>query len=336
MNYGLIAIYDHDSEYANCLANYFRIKGCLSGEIVVFTRNTAFLDYIQDHSIDILLINQELLNTVANITLTRNLFVLCEQKNFSCEDVRCFIYKYTSAEDILRQTMAFYEPDELYPAISFQGKQLSNIIGVYSPLNRCGKTSFSLALAIQYGMRSSCLFISMDEASTLRYLFPSDSTYKSLDDLLYYFLQSPKVFESKLVSIVKPIWGIDVVPPFGSLAMFTQLSIADWSRFIQALSDMGKYQYIVIDFGTVSPVQLLLSACKQVYMPTIEGDAYAADKIANFMECFHRTDSDENTPIQNISLPYIAYHRQVNDYLRELTSGDMGQFASDIATKYDV
>ena len=263
MNYGLIAIYDNDSEYANCLANYFRLKGCLSSEIVVFTRENFFSDFVQEHSIDILLINQALISSLYDLTLNNNIFVLGEQRNISYEGVGHYIYKYSSAEDILRFTMASYEPSDLCPHISFIGKKNCNIVGIYSPLCRCGKTSFSLALAIQYGMRSSCLFLSMDEASTLRYLLNLNDTYKGFDDLLYYFLQSSTAFESKLVSITKQICGIDVVPPFAKPAMFSELSTADWSRFIQTLADIGKYEYIVIDFGAASPVHQGF-ACKNV------------------------------------------------------------------------
>lgn len=331
LDYGLIAIYDTDSEYAHSLANYFRIKGCLSSEIVVFTRDTTFLEFVKDHSIDILLIEKEQLNTVDNLSLTKNLFILSnERKPTADNSIGHFIYKYSSAEDILRLTMASYEPEKIHSSIRFPKDKTSNIIGIYSPLSRCGKTSFSLALAIQYGMRSSCLYLSMDEVSTLRYLFEWNSMHSSFDKLLYYFLQSEDTIESKLLSIVKHMWGINIIPPFDKLSMFNQLSITDWCRFIKKLANIGKYQYIIIDIGGSSPVEPLLVLCDKVYIPTIDNDPYALDKINIFLEHLLPSDSENVSHIQTISLPYVSYTRNINDYLHQLTSGSMAKLTADI------
>lgn len=334
LDYGLIAIYDKDAEYAHSLANYFRIKGCLSSEIVVFTRDTAFLEFVMDHSIDILLIEQEHINTVANLSITNNLFILSKERMLNADNsIGHFIYKYSSAEDILRLTMASYEPSKQHSSIRFLKNNTSNIIGIYSPLGRCGKTSFSLALALQYGMRSSCLYLSMDEASTLRYLFQWDSIHCSLDELLYYFLQSGNAVESKLLSVVKHMWGIDIMPPFTKLSMFNELSITDWCEFITQLANIGKYQYIIIDIGSSSPVEPLLNLCDKVYVPSIDNDVYALDKINTFMEHFLSSDSENVTHIQTITLPYVSYTKNLNEYLHQLTSGNMAELVADITTQ---
>lgn len=110
LDYGLIAIYDKDAEYAHSLANYFRIKGCLSSEIVVFTRDTAFLEFVMDHSIDILLIEQEHINTVANLSITNNLFILSKERMLETLYLKMFYNDASYWEDhrFLEKTIKTY------------------------------------------------------------------------------------------------------------------------------------------------------------------------------------------------------------------------------------
>lgn len=333
MNYGLIAIYDTDFDYANSLANYFRLKGCLSSEIVVFTKTTSFNEFIKEHSIDILLISRELLDTVSSAFLGRNMYILCSSKNFSYDGAGHCLYRFSSAEDILQETMACYEPDGMMPAITFTGTTKSQLIGIYSPVCRCGKTSFSISLAIQYSIHSSCLLLCMDEASPLKYLLHTDTHKKTLDDLLYYFLQTPHSFESKLISIVQSLCGVDVIPPSQKLAIYSELTPSDWVRFLQALAEMGRYEYIIIDLGTVSPVHPLLTAFNHLYVPTISDDEYSVDKIAVFKEFLHNVVPDERLHTEEICLPYISYHRGDQEYLQDLSSGPMGQLTASIVNK---
>ena len=107
MNYGQIAIFDNDSDYANSLADYFRLKGCISSQIIVFTKIDSFKDYAQEHSFDILLINHEFLPDISTDTdsFPQNFFILCEHRNLTKPDDTMYLFKYTSADDILRQVM---------------------------------------------------------------------------------------------------------------------------------------------------------------------------------------------------------------------------------------
>ena len=118
MNNGLIAICDEDSEYANNLAAYFRIKGSLASDIVVFTECDSFSQYAQNHSLDILIIQEDFLDSLTNPSHS-NLFILCENQTREGLDDPHKIYKYSSAEDILRIIMANYDTKTPASCLSF-------------------------------------------------------------------------------------------------------------------------------------------------------------------------------------------------------------------------
>lgn len=338
MNYGLIAIYDSDIEYANCLADYFRLKGCLSFEIVVFTRKDSFDSFVKEHNIDILIVDQKLTDTVNFENPSHNLFILCEHQVALQSDVGYLLFKYTSAEELLREIMANYEPTGSTPSIAFSTKQRTQIIGVYSPVCRCGKTSFSLSLAMQYGLKHSCLFLSMDEASPLRHLLYGDGNQthsKSLDDLLYYYLQSPEVFESRLLSVVTHLNGVDIIPPSDKLAIYHEMPVSDWLSFLKHIINTERYDYIILDFGCISPVYPLLGICNRLYMPELADDEYARDKISLFMDSLHYADPDNNIHFQKVTLPNITYHGCGSEYTYALSMGELAHLTSTMITESD-
>ena len=339
LNYGQIAIFDNDSDYANSLADYFRLKGCISSQIVVFTKIDSFKDYASGHSFDILLINHEFISDIgADIdSLPQNFFILCEQKNFIKPDNVMYLFKYTSAEDILRQVMTSYKPTSVGATISFCDNHRCNIIGVYSPVNRCGKTSFALALALHFSLVSSCVFLSFDSFSTLNSLIPDASkANKTIDDLLYYFTGSPKLLDSKLLSVVKHIQQLDVISPSEHTCAITEFSTSERLQFIHSLADTGRYDYIFIDIGSISPVYSILQLCQRVYIPAPPNDSYSEEKLNLFMASIDNLTSEGRVHAKRVSPPVIHFNNRGSEYLYTLTSGDMKHFVTSLASSIGI
>ena len=333
MNYGAIAIFDNDSEYANCLADYFRLKGCLSSEIIVFTKKDRFIDYTKEHSFDILLINEQFIDnsdTIVGETISQlNVFALCENRIVTNDDTCIHLFKYTSAEELLRQVMASYKPTMAGIAIPFRDRDKGKIIGVYSPVNRCGKTSFTLALAMHYSRNSSCIFISFDDHSPLGQLTDAHvSSSKTIDDLLYYFTGSPDDFDSKLLSVVNKLQHLSFITPSEGCCYISELSVSEQIQFVQRLLNVSLYDYIFIDFGTISPLYPILQLCERIYLPCIENDSYSEAKISAFMTAVKNVLPDNRTAFEQVAPPVITYSNHGSDYIYALTSGEMAQFVA--------
>lgn len=346
LNYGLIVIFDEDSDYADCLADYFRTKGCLASEIVVFTKKDPFLDFIEKNSVDILIINQELKELINGIS-SDNIFLLCETKVSVPDTANThFLYKYSSAEELLRQVMADYNPSGTGACISFTGRGNGKIIGICSPLGRCGKTSFSLSLGLRLSLNNTCLFISFDECSSI-HLFPERRRpqEKNLTDLLYYFLQSPELMESRLLSTIKSVQNLDCISPSVQPGIYTEVTPDDWISFLSCLKALRRYDYIVLDFGTLQPVSHMLKLCNHIFIPELKNDSYSETKLSLFLESLNsahgsnasgKPDGGNNLPIHRIFVPFVNFSPNGTDYLVSLTSGELGQFTALIISDYDL
>ena len=69
------------------------------------------------------------------------------------------IYKFQSGDDIIREVMAVYsEIPGIRPNTAGATDQSRRIIGVYSPIGRCGKTCLALAIGQILAKEEKVLF----------------------------------------------------------------------------------------------------------------------------------------------------------------------------------
>ena len=202
MNNGLIAICDEDSDYANSLAAYFRLKGSLASEIVVFTKWDNFSRFSKEHNIDILIMQEDFTDSITSLSYN-NLFILCDNSPREDLDDSHKIYKYNSAEEILRIIMANYDTSQPTSLLSFHKYRKSKLIGIASPIGRCGKTSLGLGLALKYTFENL-------PARKRIYSFFSSRHYLLLSSKYGYFRQSNSILFSNFS-------GYGLYPSFGSI-----------------------------------------------------------------------------------------------------------------------
>ena len=330
MNNGLIAICDTDSDYANSLAAYFRIKGSIALEISVFTEYETFSQYANEHKIDILVIQENFLDSVTNFS-HNNLFLLCENELREDFDNPHKIYKYNSADEILRIIMANYDASEQISVLSLHRYKKSKLIGITSPIGRCGKTSLGLSLGLKLSQNHSCLFITFDECSPLRIsLLKKELKHSSLADILYYFLQSMDISDNRLLSSLQTFQGMDYIPPSDQSGTYSELSSEDILSFILGISGLGRYDYIIIDWGIFSFDYTLIKSCDYLLLPSLENDKYSSEKTSCFYDILNNQYKDDTKNIKQLVLPYISYSNTPSEYLYLLTSQALGSFSANL------
>jgi len=336
LNYGIIVICDQDAEYANCLADYFRIKGCIASDIVVFTKYDAFLTFSKTNGIDILVIHEEIFSLMDKDYPFDNTFILQEDKKTGLSTCPISLYKYTSADEILRQVMANYIPSTNSGCLSFRSQTECSVIGICSPLGRCGKSSFSLSLGLNLALKGSCLLISFDQFSPLNTFFEGmDTTGKTIFDLLYFYLQSKNIPENRLLSAVSSIQGLDYIAPSWQSNIYSEVSMDELIGFLSELSALKKYRYIVLDFGNIPNISPLYNLCRHIFLASISDDLYAEKKISNFLNdnCNKHT-SPENKHC--IFVPSVTFTPTPSEYIVSLTSGELGFFTKSVIDEFNL
>ena len=98
------------------------------------------------HDIELVLISCGISDGEIEQIRTQKVILLAQERLISSNDQYPCVYKYQAADRLLREVMELYGADfedKGYTVLS----EKSRVIGVYSPVNRCLKTSFSLTMA---------------------------------------------------------------------------------------------------------------------------------------------------------------------------------------------
>ena len=330
LNNGLIAICDEDSDYANNLAAYFRLKGSFVSDTVVFTEYENFSQHLENHLLDIIIIHEDFLVSFTNPS-HNNLFILCENQTRDDVDNPHKIYKYSSAEDILRIVMANYDTKTPTTCLSYHKYKKSKIIGIASPLGRCGKTSFALSLGLNLSRNHSCLFITFDECSPLNSsLFKKQINNASLADIIYYYLQSMDISDNRILSCFQTFQGMDYISPTDQFGTYTELQSEELQKFMLNISGLGRYEYIIVDWSLFSFDYSLLKINDHLLIPTIDNDTYSNLKVSSFFDTIKSQYKTELILAKKVNLPLTSFTNISSEYTFSLTSLALGNFITSL------
>lgn len=295
MKTGLLAIFDLEEQYAYHLLDYISEKQGMPFRTVAFTDMQEMKNYLNDNYVDLLLISADSFDesiadfSIGKIILLSNGNVYSEYIDYSS------IYKYQSTENIIREVLDYYvnvnKDAHIMPVV----KENVEIIGAYSPIGRCGKTTFAIALGQCLAEEHQVLYMNFEEFSGFGKMldtgFPGD-----LSDLMYFYMQNPDSIAIKLKAIVGQLQGMDYVPPLVYQKDLREIDAAQWARLIKHIAATSEYDKIIIDLGNmVSDIFEMLSICNVVYVPGVSDPVqrYKLDSFLNYIE------DDENFALKD-------------------------------------
>ena len=133
---------------------------------------------------------------------------LCDGEFVSQEEAHS-VYKFQSGDCILQEVMACYCTVPPEPGLALMGKR-ALIMGIYSPIGRCGKTSFSLTLAHMLGDIGRS-FYQLRRISAFSKLV-CGGYEQDLSDVFYLYRQGDFNW-LKLKSLILSHGNVDYIPP---------------------------------------------------------------------------------------------------------------------------
>lgn len=250
-----IALYDYDFSYVNGLLDYFRqMKGILY-EVVGFTQEEPFLNYIKENHVEIIISGKEydfdqLLgdNDAIVIILTEEPSLQESFNNKESMDKikNYFMFKYQSAAKLINGLNDIYLKIHK-PTVSVKGDNLESameIITFYSSYRSIELSYLSYALAKSMSNRKNILFISFESFETISLLTESQKS-SSLSDLIYYLKQDNLNISMKLTTITKSIHGVNSIYGVEHDFDLYQLTSNDITRFLDDLRNSCKYDMLV-------------------------------------------------------------------------------------------
>ena len=204
------------------------------------------------------------------------------------------IYQYQSAGALYKE-MRKYIWKEIPKRTGMDQKQ--QIIAVYSPLGRSGKTSFALA----YAREHSFFYIGMEEYGI------STNDFCERGGLLYYIRNRKKDILSCLPAMIEDWEGVKVI---GSPMLFTdvrQLTGEDLAWFLGELRSQETLPSVIMDFGSSCLAHLeVLDLFDQVYIPILSG-VTEERKLRQFKSLLYEINGRMEGQIREIIVPELAW-----------------------------
>ncbi|MCD8120036.1 MAG: hypothetical protein LUE29_11275 [Lachnospiraceae bacterium] len=362
-----ILLFDREERYREKLTEYVRSRQQnISFEFQVFTKEDLLLAGLEKQA--------NVLCLAAGADLTENILYAAGERMILLDDGRnpalasrapMAVKKYQKAGKIVGELEEITR--NFFPVLVYVSSGKSEVIGVYSPVGRCGKTAFSLLFAKNMAKKGKTLLVSLDEFSYLPHL-SGDKTGEQeqtavkgrsgrkfhaiepsifrpltdeeintpeqrpdLGDLVCALDIGPDLFRGMLNRATLKMEGFDCVMPVQNARELKCVRADEWEQLLDALLVAETYEHVILDLGTLLPeVLTLLDRCAKIYMPALK-ERISEQKISDW-ESFARQVGRDDLILRSEKL-YLP--RPVNcvweDYFRSQEVSEFGDFVRRVA-----
>jgi len=317
----ILAVYDVDPFYAERFAEFANRRESIPFTVIAFSSVDRLRRYSEEHEIELLLINSEVGEAEFSQIYAGQIVTLNEGELKAGPST---VYKYQSADNILREVMACYQVDAIPDPVCADGRSC-NMTGIYSPVGRCGKTSFSLAYAQMAARDNRTLYVNLEDCSGFAGLLNRDNG-GGLSDLLYYFKHGI-LDRVKLSSVTYSIGELDYIPPVRYPEDLCETSAKELVKLLRHVSGIGNYRTLVVDLGPMGrQAAEFLTACDAVYMPVLE-DVVSLAKIREFEQYLEQSGRDAlKERLQKLALPPSVMSPGGGSWTEQLLWGELGDY----------
>lgn len=213
-------------------------------------------------------------------------FVLVGQENGEVGEEETAVYKYQSASAIFSRIMEVCLDTDRAGAFQVPHKSGQNLIVVYSPIHRIGKSAFAKALGKVLTGESEVLYLNMQEYPGIcgkekEEALQGKKTGKvsaahqgTLAELLYYSRQERNHLGLRLASMVKEEDGLDILEPIPVSQDLKEVEKEEWMSLILQILKKGPYQVLILDLSeSVQGLFEILKLSDTWYLPYIREPA---------------------------------------------------------------
>lgn len=340
----IMAVYDAEPCYAERFAEFANEKGMTPFTVVAFGSIGRLKEFAREQPVEMLLVGENVEEEELSGLAVGQIVRLSEKGTKSRQEDNsgsfsqkgreksAAVYKYQSSDAVLREVMACYNvasPQE-QPLSSSEVK--SRIIGVYSPIGRCGKTDFCMTFGQLLAKQGKALYLNMEGYSALS-LLTGTKYQSSLSDLLYYYRQG-EYNQLKLGSALYNWGGLDYVPPAAYAEDLAEIQGEELAGMVKAIARDGIYEVILVDIGNLGrDAGALLEISETIYVP-IKDDCVSMAKIEMWKAYLEKSGKGNLLErVCKLRLPMPKGNMQPENYLEQLLWGEMGKYARNLIAK---
>lgn len=328
MKKSIFAVCDLEEAYVWNLTEYMNERKSTPFEVQAFTNVESLAEFAGKHSIELLLISTSAMNeTIRDLNVER-IIILSEGEMPDYLQHEPRVYKYQSSDSLIAEVMNYYAESGplLHPALLEESDFRLKILGIYSPINRVGKTTFALTLGEILAESRKVLYLNLEDYNGFETIL--GETYRSdISDLIYFSRQKEGNLLFKLNSVIRSLDRLDYIPPAFLPCDLREVHYEEWIRFIREIGCCGEYDVLILDIGNhIEEVFQILRQCQKIYMPVLEDD-FSRAKLFQFEKNLNALDYQEIWgKIHRLHLPQWENEGSGGELIARLVNGSMGDY----------
>ncbi len=319
------AILDAEETYASNLMEYLSERQSIPFDTFVFVSLEELRAYTDQNPLDLLLVSDRMMCDEIRQMDIRRVIVLSDGEVLQEYGDYPLVYKYQSSESLVSEVMSCYARQQTAQPV-FLAKKSVSVRAVYSPIGRCGKTSFALTLGQVLARRQSVLYINLEDYAGFSALL-GHQALTDITDILYFLRQNRGSVIVKLNAAVQKMGAMDYLPPAQSPLDLREIRPEEWERLLEEITSYSSYETVILDIGnTVSDVFSLLAQCSRIYMPVC-ADRVSRAKVEQYEQLLKEMEYTEILErTQELVLPACAMPAGGEYLAEQLAAGEMGDY----------
>lgn len=331
----VFAICDAEREYAFRFMEHLRTRQNLSFRIRVFTDPEKLISFANRQPPDILLISERSMTDEVASLKVKKLIVLTEKERGGPAGPYPSVYKYQSADSIVREIMNSCGNGEKESAPGGGQNRHFQVYGVFSPVPYAQKMLFSMALGMAMAREKPVLYLNLEPFSGFEE-FLGRRFDQNLSDLIYLFRQNHSGFSGKLGEMTGSAGGLDYLPPIRTPSDYLEITGEEWIRVFERIGEATGYDALLLDLGQSIPdILLLLAYCSRVFVPVAD-DYLSGARVREFEELLEKTGNGAvKSRMQKVVPPVISVTGGGQTCVEKLPWSALGGFAQSLYTSSD-
>ena len=316
MKKSILAICDLEEAYVCNLAEYMNQRKNIPFEVQAFTDPGSLAEFVKSNHVEVLLISTEAMSDEVKEWDISRIIILSEGEYPGDSRQEPYVCKYQASDHLIAEVMNHYAAAAPMgiSGLHSEGAGTGEILAVYSPLGRVGKTTFAIALGEVLAEKKKVLYLNLEDYHGFEGIY-STNYRADLSDLIYFARQKEGNLVFKLNSMVQTFQNLDYIPPAFSPSDLRDVSWQEWMGFFKELLVSGGYEVLILDMGTQMEERYqMLRQCRRVYLPVLE-DHISQSKLLQFEKNLCALDcGDVLEKISRLHLP----EGNMGSYVRRL------------------
>lgn len=272
-----IGILDSEKEYVTSLAAYLQQYGRGRWDLSAFTDEKALVSFFPKKNLDIL-VGTDKRALLQHEKLVKLWLISDKQEFYRVEKNLYTVYRFQSAKEIAKciDGIVCQEQKSL--------QKSSQMVAIYSPVGRCGKTTLALEV-VKSGVYGRWIYLGMEDYSSFSKM--TDEKNHTIDEFLYYWKEHKR---DKLLSQFEQ--SQHVLTTGTSFFDIKQIELKDW-KWLKDILQESEYCGVIFDIGSgVLQSPRIFQEFDRIVVPYLEEER-AQVKRKHFLQMFARQELED-------------------------------------------